>query len=212
MDQPHYYIISGLGADYQAFQRLELPKNHTHLAWISNNPNEGINAYAKRMAEKIHHTNPIIIGLSFGGIVAQEIATIINVQFLILISTVKNHYEKPRYFRLAKSLHLLDLVPVGLFKQSNPLMYWMFSLKTAEEKALLDYFYPISNPRHLKWALNQILDWRGSNFTCDFVHIHSKGDRIFPIKNVQNCIPVSGGHFAVYTHSKEVNAVLEKYF
>ena len=208
MNETHYYIISGLGVDHLAFQRLNLPKNHTHLAWITNHKNESLSSYAARMAESIVHSNPIIVGLSFGGIIAQEIAVQMEVKSLILISTIKHHYEKPFYFRIARSLSILNLVPTKFFKNANSFMYWMFSLTTNEEKTLLDHFYPVPDTEYLKWAVNEILQWPGCDFNCDYVHIHSKGDRIFPIKNVSHGITVNGGHFAVYTNAEEINAVL----
>ena len=208
MDETHYYIISGLGADHRAFEKLNLPENHTYLSWIPNHQDESIASYSKRMAQKITHYKPVIIGLSFGGIVAQEIASFMEIKSLILISTIKSHDEKPIYFRIAKSLNILKLIPSKLFNKANPFVYWMFSLKTDEERSLLDYFYPVPDVEYLKWAVNEILQWQGSNFNCDFVHIHSKGDRIFPIRNVSNKITVSGGHFAVYTNWEEMNTVL----
>ncbi len=45
-------------------------------------------AYAKRMAAQINEPNPVLMGLSFGGIMCIEIAKQIAVDKVILISSI----------------------------------------------------------------------------------------------------------------------------
>jgi esterase/lipase len=45
--------------------------------------------YAKRIAKKIKRENPVLIGVSFGGILVQEMAKHINTRKVIIISSVK---------------------------------------------------------------------------------------------------------------------------
>ena len=98
------YFISGLGADKRAFKYLQLDSRLTihHVDWLSANKNESLVAYSKRLAEKIDTTKPFcIVGLSFGGIVANEISKIISPEKIIFLSTAKNRSELPWYFRFS---------------------------------------------------------------------------------------------------------------
>ncbi|MCH5689430.1 alpha/beta hydrolase [Niabella sp. W65] len=52
-------------------------------------PREPYKDYVLRMAEKIQEDNPVIIGVSFGGMVALEIAKIRPVKQVILVSSIK---------------------------------------------------------------------------------------------------------------------------
>lgn len=65
------YIFSGLGADKRVFNYLDFSKyNTTFIDWINPFENESIEDYAKRLTSQITSEKPILIGLSFGGIMA----------------------------------------------------------------------------------------------------------------------------------------------
>ena len=208
----HYYILSGLGADERVFSKLNFPDNHTHLAWIENKPNESLSDYAKRIAKGITHENPILIGLSFGGIMAQEIAAIMPIKELILISTIKSKSEKPWFMGLAGALHLPDYMPNSLLKRANKLMAYAFSLVNPEEHEVLQSCFENSSPQHLKWAMNHIANWQGVKHNTPIYHINSEKDRIFSSNRNDGDAQIHGGHFAVYTNADELNGVLKEKF
>lgn len=161
MNKDHYYILSGLGADHRVFARIDFPENHTHLPWIENQPNESLSDYSFRLAKGIHHENPILIGLSFGGIIAQEIAAILPVKELILISTIKSRCEKPWYFELAAKLNFVSLMPRFLLAKPNILVAYAFSLSNKDERDVLDSCFENTTTDHLRWAMNKIIRWKG---------------------------------------------------
>ena len=71
------YFMPGLAASPSIFERIELPKDtfEMHLLeWFLPNKNETLQSYAKRMAEKVKHDNAVLVGVSFGGVLVQEIA------------------------------------------------------------------------------------------------------------------------------------------
>ena len=208
----HTYILSGLGADERVFSRINFPENHTHLGWIANTANESLTSYAARMTEKINHPNPILVGLSFGGIVAQEIAAILPVKELILISTIKSKNEKPWYFEYAARFNLIGLMPAFLLAKPTVFVRYAFSLNTKEDETVLKSCFGTATPRHVKWAMTQIANWKGVKTQTSTYHIHSQEDRIFTKSRSQADAFIQGGHFAVYTHAEELNDVLHKKF
>ena len=212
MVQNHYYILSGLGADKRVFSRINFPENHTHLAWIENERNESLSDYAKRLTSSITHENPILIGLSFGGIMAQEIAAIMPVKELILISTIKSKSEKPWFMGLAGTMNLPDYMPDSLLKRANKLMAYAFSLVNPEEQEVLQSCFENSSPQHLKWAMKAIANWQGVESNTPTFHIHSDKDRIFSTNKNEADAQIHGGHFAVFTNADELNKVLEEKF
>jgi predicted esterase YcpF (UPF0227 family) len=59
------------------------------LEWEIPLDNESLTHYAKRISEKIKHENPVLIGVSFGGILVQEMSKHLNAHKVLIISSVK---------------------------------------------------------------------------------------------------------------------------
>ena len=70
------YLMPGMGANPRIFEFLSLDKYFDvyHLSWIPPEKDESLDHYAQRMGQRIKHKNPILIGVSFGGVLVQEIA------------------------------------------------------------------------------------------------------------------------------------------
>src|SRR5436190_1990862 len=120
--------ISGLGADRRAFYRIQLPRSYeaVYLDWIKPFPNESLPDYAKRFSELIKSDEDfVIIGLSFGGILASELAKIISPKKIIIISSLGSNKEQPWYFRLAGKLGLHRLISPALYKRATLLHRFM---------------------------------------------------------------------------------------
>lgn len=73
------YIFSGLGVDKRVFENINFGNLNVHFVdWIEPLKNESLEDYAKRISIPFKDDNPILIGLSFGGILAVEISKIIK--------------------------------------------------------------------------------------------------------------------------------------
>src|SRR5258705_6725488 len=107
------YCISGLGADERIFTNLRLEGYELkHIPWLRPNKKESLQEYAKRMAKSIQHDSPVLLGVSFGGMIGIEIARQIPLQKLIIISSIKSADELPQWMKLAGTLQLNKLVPI----------------------------------------------------------------------------------------------------
>jgi len=118
------YLMPGMAANPSIFENIRLPeeKYTVHLLeWqLPESPKESIASYAMRMTEYIKHDRPILIGVSFGGVLVQEIAKHITVEKLIIISSIKSKYEMPRRFKLSRKLKLYKVVPTRIFDRKKP--------------------------------------------------------------------------------------------
>jgi esterase/lipase len=72
------------------------------LDWIDPQQNESLQSYASRLCEKITHNNPVLIGVSFGGIIVQEMSRIISCKKVVIISSVKSYKEFPIHILLGR--------------------------------------------------------------------------------------------------------------
>lgn len=207
------YFISGLGADRRAFRKLVFPADFemVYLDWIPALPKESLESYAQRLALQIDATSPFyLVGLSFGGMLATEIARKIKPVHTFLISSTPTFKELPWYYRMAGSLSLQKLVPVQLLKKGNGIGLKFLGAKTHDERLLLKQLVIDSDPYFMKWALSCILNWRNEERPLNLTHIHGNADHILPMKYTlkPDFIIENAGHFMVYANAGEIMQII----
>ncbi len=203
------YVFSGLGADERVFQNLDFgERNVTFISWIIPEPKESIENYASRISREITTPNPILVGLSFGGMMALEVAKQLDTKQVVLISSAKNRFEIPWYYRFIGKLRLHKLVPMGLLRSANRLTYWFFGTSTTEEKRLLKIILKETDARYLKWAIDQVLRWKNVENPKNLFHIHGTKDHVLPLPSKVDKIISGGGHFMLMNKSDEINTIL----
>jgi len=205
--QKTIYLISGLGADERAFAKLDF-KNHNviFIPWISPIKNEAIEDYARRMAEKISIPNPIIIGLSFGGMIAVEIAKQIKTSKVLLISSCKTRSELPFYFKAFGRSGLLKLLPSENIPKPKGLDSFIMGAENSATKEMVKDFLLKTDSSYLYWAMNTICNWQNTIVPPNTYHIHGSADLTLPFRFVKNAIEIKGGkHLMIINRSEEVN-------
>lgn len=206
------YILSGLGADERVFKYLDFRDwDVTFINWINPLPNEHLTDYAKRISQQIKDKNPILIGLSFGGIVATELSKIISVEKLILISSLKTKSEIPLIYRLAGKLHIHRIIPYSVLKKDHFLNRWLFGVIAKSDRDLFKKVLADTDINYLKWAVNTVVNWDNTQLHQSLFHIHGTQDKILPINKSGEVIPIqNGGHLMVLTKSKQVSEALHQ--
>jgi len=207
------YFISGLGADRRAFYKIQLPPAYEtlYLDWIAPLKNESFEAYAKRFSELIRPDEDfILIGLSFGGMLASEIAKIISPLKLIIISSLSNYKELPWYFKLAGKLKVHKILLPAIYKQATILNRYM-GAGDKEMKAIVYSYVNEIDPKFIRWSLNVIVNWSHTERLLNLVHIHGSNDHLLPRSYIKaDYIVEKGGHLMVMNQAEAVNKILEK--
>ena len=188
--------MPGLAASSKVFENIKLDgkKYSLHrIDWIQPEKNESIKTYCVRLSKKIKHKNPILLGVSFGGIIAQELDKIIKVKKLIIVSSVKSHKEYPILYKIARDYQLNNALPFGMFDN-----FIKFSLKLNINKLykridLAERYLTERNEIYLEWAVWSLLNWKQEKYRPDLIHIHGDKDKVFPIENISKCIKIKGG-------------------
>lgn len=208
------YFMPGLAASSSIFERIILPESDFEmllLEWEIPLDNETLPQYAKRMAKKILHPNPVLIGVSFGGILVQEMAKFIDARKVIIISSVKTNLEFPLRMKVAKTTKAYKLIPTNLLANVESLTRFSFGEKINQRLKLYEKFLRVRDKRYLDWAIEQIILWARTVADESVVHIHGDADDVFPINQIQNCIVVKGGtHVMILTKYKWLNENLPK--
>lgn len=204
------YCISGLGADERAFSKLKV-KDHVLqvIPWLMPEPAETIQHYAARMRAGITEENPILMGLSFGGMICTEIAKQIPVSKIIIISSIKSSKELPRWMRTVANLKLHKIVPLKSTRLTQPLQNKMLGIQSAEEKSLVYSLRSTAELPYINWAVHQAINWKNDWQHPNIYHIHGDNDYMFPIKNIKADYTIkNAGHFMIMNRAAEVSACI----
>lgn len=210
------YLIPGLGASSKIFERLHFdPKLYTctYLEWLEPDTNETFENYIQRFIMQITEQNPILIGVSFGGIVAQEIAKRINYHKIIIISSIKTKNEySPRllFFKKYKAYRLFPSKSLNtLLKCAS-----IFPKKSLIGKKVKMYnvYLTQRSAYYLDWCMRKALQWENEQPLERLVHIQGTRDHIFPIEYLQgNFIAIKNGtHAMILFKAKEISKILEE--
>ncbi len=214
MNKIPVYFMPGLAASSSIFERIVLPDGIFEmflLEWEIPLDNETLPQYAKRIADKIVHPNPVLIGVSFGGILVQEMAQFITARKVIIISSVKSNLEFPKRMKVAKTTKAYKLIPTNLLANVESLSKFSFGEKINQRLRLYEKFLRVRDKRYLDWAVEQVILWGRAVADKNVIHIHGDEDDVFPIKNIQDCIIIKGGtHVMILTKYKWLNDNLPK--
>jgi pimeloyl-ACP methyl ester carboxylesterase len=214
MNKIPVYFMPGLAASSSIFERIVLPDDVFEmilLEWEIPLDNETLPQYAKRIADKITHPSPVLIGVSFGGILVQEMAQFITARKVIIISSVKTSLEFPLRMKVAKTTKAYKLIPTNLISNIESLSKFSFGEKINQRLKLYEKFLRIRDKRYLDWAVEQVILWERTVADENVIHIHGDADDVFPIKNIQKCIVVKGGtHIMILSKYKWLNENLPK--
>lgn len=206
------YFISGMAADSRVFRHIKLPEGYepVYLDWIEPEKNESLPNYAMRLAARIDPEEPFaLIGLSFGGMLAIEIAKLHKPVMTVLISSIPLSTHLPRYFRTMAKLRLHKFVPISLLKTSAAAKRF-FTNEKNDDKRLLWQIIRESDPMMIRWSMHAILTWQNDWMPDAVCHIHGTRDEILPIKYTQPTHTIKrGGHMLVMDRAEQVNDVLQ---
>lgn len=213
-DLIHVYFVPGLAANPLIFENIKLPENQFKmhwLEWLIPVENESISVYSKRMAEKIEHENVVLIGVSFGGIVAQEMSKHITLKKLIIVSSVKTKHELPKRMKFARITKAYKLMPTHLINNIDALAKYTFGKSIKKRVSLYRKYLSIRDKTYLDWAIKQVVCWEQDKPIPEAIHIHGEKDAVFPQRCLGDCITVKGGtHIMIIDKYKWFNENLPK--
>lgn len=208
------YFMPGMAASSSIFERIKLPSDTFEmflLEWELPLAHETLQQYAQRIAAKVTHENSVLIGVSFGGVLVQEMAKFLHLRKLIIISSVKCSAELPRRMKIAKTTKAYKLVPTSLAGKMEKLARYTFGETIKKRIELYDKFLSMRDTIYLDWAIEQMVCWDCKESNPNVIHIHGDADGVFPVKNIPSFINVKGGtHIMILNRYRWFNTHLPK--
>jgi len=210
------YFVSGLGADERVFHFLQLaPIEPVYIKWIKPQNKEPLQHYVSRLiADQIDTSEEVrLVGISFGGIICQEIGKQIPYKKIVIISSVKNAREMGVSYEWLRKIRADRWIPNVVMKWSNLLTCdYFFGAENKEESKLLHQIIEETDWDFARWAIDQLLLWDNKQPLSRLVHLHGKKDKVFPIGNINDCVALPGGHLMVVGRAEEVSRLLKREF
>ena len=210
----HVYLMPGMAASPKIFEHIKLPDTQFeihYLEWFLPLKNETISRYALRMTSKIKHDAIVLLGVSFGGVLVQEMCKHITVKKLIIVSSVKKTSELPKKMLFVKTTMAYKLLPTQLVGNIELFAKYVFGSNITKRLELYKKYLSVNDSCYLSWAIKQMVCWQQENYSPEIIHIHGVNDTVFPIKNISNCIAIEGGtHIMIINKYKWFNKNLPR--
>lgn len=205
--------MPGMAANPQIFRYISLPKERFklhYLEWIvPESMTETIEHYAERMCSFIKEKNVVLVGVSFGGVIVQEMAKIITPKKVVLIASIKSNKELPKRLRFIKNTRAYKLFPATKISDLESFIHSILGKLAHRKLKHIKTYLSFRDPLYLKWALYNVLHWSQDYTTPNILHIHGTADILFPIKHIDNCEIIKGGeHIMIIRSAKEISLIL----
>ncbi len=211
-----WILLPGLGGDARLFEpqqalgRLVVPR------WIEPRSDEALSSYAARLAHAIRRDHRLdgpyaLGGVSFGGVVAQEMARVLEPRAVALIASCRSASSiapAVRWFRGA-----VDLLPRSFTRWGVEQTRGAIAARAGAfpyPRRLVAEMADGVSAEFIRWATGAIVRWPGAELQGRPVrHIHGSRDPIIPADRVwpDEWVP-EGEHLINLTHPEQVNRFL----
>lgn len=206
-------FIPGLGADERVFERLPPFPGliSCYIRWIPPRGRESLESYCMRLIDDddISITDRLI-GLSFGGVVAQKIADLLGIKGVILISSLRDQKDLRLFFQLGLKLKLYKVLPaVKLPVIADWIAFYLNSSWRTESKLLLREMLKTTDMGLFRWSIEKIAEITPIKSALTTYSLIGSKDRVVKPWKGEYFQLIAGG-MMVYDKSDEVAAVLKK--
>ncbi len=221
-------FLPGLGADRRIFeaQLAEFPEAEVPL-WIPPTPEDNVRTYAKRLARSVADQSPgdtpcMVVGLSFGGVLAPYFAEEIGAQTCVVLSSSKEksqfarrYYPLYLLFKYAPPLGRLFILTIKFFVACLLPFARLFLGKTRQ--SLLRQLWECDGQVQF-YFVKMLMNWAYDPADASgipappgvVIQIHGQRDRILPCRNfTPDFLIPRAGHILCMTHSRALNEILK---
>ena len=206
------YFVPGLAASKEIFKNIRLPEEEYEihiLEWLIPEKEESLESYARRMAALVTQPNAVLVGVSFGGVVVQEMSVFLSLKKLIIISSVKTRHELPKRLKFARKTGAYKLVPTSWALSVKDLTKFAIGPRSRKRLSLYQEYLSVRDKWYLDWSIKQMVCWEREIAVDGVVHIHGNADIVFPIKYIKNAIILEGGsHVMILSKGSKVSKLL----
>ena len=192
------YFLPGMGATSAMYAGAwrSLPDT-TFLEWPSDFTGDSLRDAAEYFVENENISEgDSMIGSSLGGMVACEIAALVDLNHLVLLGSARNREEVST---LLSILHpLIHVTPIDFIQRIAGIV-----------PHDLTQMFEQADPKFIRTMCKAIFDWPGLQVEREVFRIHGKKDRVIPLpENVD--LVLDAGHLIALSHDEACVEALKK--
>lgn len=207
------YFVSGMAASTEIFEFLQFPEEEFELHFLEwmlpLSKKETIEHYAKRMSDLVTAENPVLIGVSFGGIMVQEMSKFLHPKKIIIISSIKSRDELSKMLKLLQKLWIYKLFPSRIIEHIEIFSFLAIGKTLKTRFKLYKKYFSVRDRRYLNWAIYNVLYWKQKKPLENVLHIHGTDDAILSFKYIKDCTPIEKGtHIMVINKAKTISEII----
>ncbi|WP_425397776.1 alpha/beta fold hydrolase [Aeoliella sp.] len=208
---PTIYLLPGVAKDYPVFARIApLLPEATIVRYPMPRPGCTLTEYARRIAVQLE-PNSFLVGVSFGGVLAQELAGMMPAKGCVVVASVRGPHQLPRWSRVLRSLGT---------RNCNTLFSTAGRLATSVPRSIRTggtvqarQFAGEQGAWH-RWAASSVINWQPTTDVCDVptLQIHGTADTTFPIRYIDADVVVDRGRHALpVSHPEETAEAIREF-
>ncbi|MDW3211759.1 MAG: alpha/beta hydrolase [Reichenbachiella sp.] len=206
------YCLTGLGADSSVFELLQINYPKVCIEWIPSYKWENMASYAWRLCAQIDTSKPfVLLGVSFGGMLAVEMNKYIQPKQTILVTSLARRSELSLWIRLIAKTKLNRILPSFLFGSNPKWLILFFGIKSERGKKLVTKIAKKSDRVLTQLSIDKVLTWDNEWLPENLVRIVAANDRLLPNPQKIEAYKIkNAGHFAIVENSEEISAQVDK--
>ncbi len=208
------YFIPGVGANETAFSKIgEIGIEKVAIPWIAHEEGDTIESYAQKLIRK-YKIGPkdITMGLSFGGLLAQEIAAQLGHREVVLLSSFQSIKHLRGLFQFGLKFGLNNMLPNVRTPIVDEFVALYLNAGSPDSKATIKQMTLDVDHEFMKWCIAQIAVYHNEVNENIIAHnIIGNSDKILKLwKNEHTHIIDGGSHFMVYEKADEITPIIKE--
>ncbi|MCW3085543.1 MAG: hypothetical protein JWP12_2909 [Bacteroidetes bacterium] len=208
------YCIPGMGVDARLFKNIKLNKAEIrHIKWLTPDKNESLASYAIRLSKQIDTSQSYaLMGVSFGGMCAVEIAKHLHPVKTFVISSCKTSDQLPLKLTFWRSFSLYKNLSDSLYIKGALLVKKAFGVSSGEQAERFKEMLNAAPKNYFSGAVHCIMNWKNEIVPSSVIQIHGTSDHVLPVRKIKNAnyIIERGTHFMIVNRAPELNAIMDK--
>lgn len=206
--------MPGMAANPLIFEYIKLPEDQFKIHWLEwmiPENGETLEHYAKRMIANVKHDNVALLGVSFGGILVQEMSKYMKLKRLLVVSSIKSYHELPKRLKVLRHTKAYKILPTSIVSNIDFFSKYAVGKTVQRRLDLYKKYLSVSDKGYLDWAIEKVVLWDQEEPNPEAIYIHGNKDLIFPHSCEGDCIIVEGGsHIMILNKYKWFNEHLPK--
>jgi len=214
-------FLPGIGANYLIFSKIlvAFPEGKV-LPWQPLLGKESLKEYARRWSPSFSQGPYVLVGHSFGGMVALELAKWVNIQSVVLLSSCWDTTVLDSRIRLLEqtSRYVPDaLLRCGLQTLGPSIIARRQGVSSEDRPLLVQMIRDLDLP-FTRWAGSSVLNWENSlpvkeKRSYQLFALHGRKDSVIPLVEAPWVEVVEDGrHLLPLTHPDRINTIISKAF